>query len=137
MSRNDRDLWGLVFWAIGLGTLANGIWMLVDPGHWYQELPAAVPHYGPLNIHFVRDIGCAFVTVGVALVWAARRPAVRFPLVSVATIFLGAHALLHIHDTLRGVVESHHWLLDLPGVYLPAVVLVAASVHCARNQERT
>lgn len=136
-SGTERDFWGLVFWVIGLGTLANGIWMLADPGHWYEGLPAAVPHYGPLNVHFVRDIGCAFVTVAVALIWAARRPEVRFPLVTVAALFLGAHALLHIHDTSRGIVESHHWLMDLPGVYLPAVVLAVASYLCARDQERT
>ena len=130
----SRDPWGLVFWVIGVGTLANGAWMLVDPGHWYEELPAAVPHYGPLNIHFVRDIGCAFVTMGVALIWAARRPAFRLPLVTVAALFSGAHALLHIHDTLRGIVEPHHWFLDLPSIYLPAVVLFVAAWQCWKSE---
>ena len=33
---------------------------------------------------------------------------------------------LHVVDTARGVVGRDHWLLDLPGVYLPAVLLAAA-----------
>ena len=33
------------------------------------------------------------------------------------------HALLHVYDTFRGAVDMHHIVLDLPGVYLPAVVL--------------
>ena len=123
---NKRDGWGLVLLMLGLGMLGNGIWMLLDPGHWYQELPAGVPDYGPLNIHFVRDIGCAFITVGIALVWGARRPAFRFPLTVMATTFLVAHAVPHVHDTLRGIVDSDHWWLDLSGVYTPAVLLVVA-----------
>ena len=62
--------------------------------------------------------------VGAALVWAARSAAFRLPLVAVATLFSGAHAVLHVHDTLRGLVDSHHWWLDLPSIYLPAIVLI-------------
>ncbi len=126
--------WTLVIVVIGVVGLVNGIWMLVDPSRWYTDLPAGVPDYGPLNIHFVRDIGCAFVTVGVALLWAWRRPAFRLPLVATATLFYVAHAVLHLHDSARGIVDSDHWWLDAPGVYLPALLLVAASVAFARAQ---
>ena len=51
----------LIFGAISLG---NAVWMLADPLRWYHELPAEVPDFGPFNPHFVRDIGCAFATVG-------------------------------------------------------------------------
>jgi hypothetical protein len=130
---SERDGWGIVLLVLGVGMIANGIWMLVDPGMWYQDLPAGVPDYGPLNIHFVRDIGCAFITVGVALVWGARRPAVRLPLTVMATLFLVAHAVLHIHDTARGIVDSDHWWLDLPGVYAPALVLIVACFQIWRH----
>lgn len=123
------DLWAALIAFVGAGSLANGVWMLLDPGHWYTHLPAGVPDTGPLNAHFVRDIGCAFLTVGAALLWAWRRPAWRPPLVGVAALFFVAHALLHVHDTARGLVDAHHWLLDLPGVYLPAVLLVLAALH--------
>ena len=60
--------WSLLLAAMGIGSIANGLWMLADPGHWYEHLPAGVPDTGPLNAHFVRDIGCAFLTMGGALV---------------------------------------------------------------------
>ncbi len=121
----------LVFGAISLG---NAAWMLAAPLLWYHELPAGVPDFGPFNPHFVRDIGCAFATVGVALVWAALAPRRRFALVAVASLFYVAHAVLHVFDTLRAAVEPAHWLLDLPGVYLPAIVLLWATA-IARKRE--
>ena len=117
---------GLALWLVllfGLGSVANALWMLAGPMHWYAELPAAVPDTGPFNPHFVRDIGCAFLAAGVALIWAFFSPRFRLPLVSISALFLAAHALLHAYDTLRGALGHDHWLLDLPGVYLPGILL--------------
>jgi hypothetical protein len=135
MSRRRLDAWGWLLLLLGIGSLANALWMLTEPARWYRELPAGVPDFGPLNVHFVRDIGCAFAAVGVAQVWAAFQPRFRLPLVAIAALFLAGHALLHIHDTLRGIVDAHHWWLDLPGVYLPAIALLAAWLACARRKE--
>ncbi len=109
--------------------------MLAGPAGWWVGIPAAVPDFGPFNEHFVRDIGCAFLTVGVALAWAARRPAVRFPLLTVAALFLGAHALLHVFDTGRGAVEPAHWWIDFPGVYLPAALAITLALHARPSQD--
>ena len=122
-SSAKRDLAGWIVLAVGALSLGNALWMLVGPMHWYTDLPAAVPDTGPFNPHFVRDIGCAFLAAGLALLWADRSPRYRVPLVSVAAIFLAAHAILHAYDTLRGALGHDHWLLDLPGVYLPGVLL--------------
>ena len=62
-----------------------------------------------------------------------REPLVWFT--AVAALFFGTHALLHVFDTLRGAVDATHWLLDLPGVYLPAVVLVVLARRFARQTE--
>ena len=130
--RRRRGL-GALLGFMGLGSLANAAWMFVAPGRWYTDLPAAVPDFGPLNEHFVRDIACAFMTVGIALVWSAFSDRFRLPLVATATIFFVAHAVLHVYDTLRGAVDSHHWWLDLPGVYLPAVLLLLVARTLARR----
>jgi hypothetical protein len=109
--------------VLGLGLIANALWMFAGPMHWYEELPAAVPDTGPFNPHFVRDIGCAFLTAGIGLVWGARSARYRVPLVAMAMVFLGAHALLHVYDTAVGNLPSDHWWLDFGGVYLPALLL--------------
>ena len=127
------DGWGWVFAVFGVGTLANALWMLAGPMHWYTDLPAAVPDTGPFNPHFVRDIGCAFLTVGVTLLWAAFSRRVREPLVAMAALFLVAHGLLHVYDTARGALGTDHWWLDLPGVYLPAIVMAVAVFKSPRS----
>jgi hypothetical protein len=124
---------GWLFLILGLGMLANALWMLAGPMHWYTELPAAVPDTGPFNAHFVRDIGCAFLTVGIALIWAASSERHRLPLAAISALFLGAHALLHVYDTARGALDSDHWQLDLAGVYLPAILVLVAVSRLARR----
>jgi hypothetical protein len=123
MSEAQRDVHGWILLALGIGLIANALWMLAGPMHWYEELPAAVPDTGPFNPHFVRDIGCAFLAVGIALVWSARAARERRALAAVALLFLGFHALLHVYDTAVGNLPSDHWWLDFAGVYLPLIVL--------------
>lgn len=127
---------GALYWLLlvfGLVSISNALWMLAGPMHWYTDLPAGVPDTGPFNPHFVRDIGCAFLATGVALVWAALQPRFRLPLVVVASVFLAAHAALHAYDTIRGALGHDHWLLDLPGVYLPGVLLPIIAIRLARG----
>jgi hypothetical protein len=122
--RGRLDLETGLLGLIAVGGFANAVWMLAAPSHWFEHIPADVPDFGPFNLHFVRDIGCAFLTVSLALGWAASRPALRWPLVGTAAVFYGLHALIHIHDTALGLVDPHHWALDFPTTYLPAILLL-------------
>jgi hypothetical protein len=130
-----RDAWFWLLLLFAATSAANAAWMLVDPRRWYHHLPAGVPDTGPFNEHFVRDIGAAFATTAVALAWAAFRPRWRAPLVTIAALFLGAHAALHVFDTARGFLDTHHWLLDLPGVYLPVLVLAPLAIVALRRAD--
>lgn len=112
-----------LFWVLGLSNLANGLWMLLAPASWYHGLPAGVPDTGPLNVHFVRDIGAAFVTIGIGFCVAAARPVYRRGVLLGATLFYALHAGVHVADLLSGRLHADHWLVDLPGVFLPAIVL--------------
>jgi len=127
------DGFGWLFGVMGLGLIANALWMLAGPMHWYTDLPAAVPDTGPFNPHFVRDIGCAFLTIGAALVWAALDHSARMPLAVVSALFLALHGLLHVYDTVTGALDHTHWWLDLPGVYLPALVMVGVAATLVRG----
>ena len=118
---------GVVFWLLGILNVLNGLWMLLAPESWYVHLPAAVPDTGPLNVHFVRDIGAAFSTIGVAFCVAATHAPARRGVLFAATLFFTLHAVVHVADMLTGRLHHTHWAIDFPGVFLPAIIL---SVLC-------
>ena len=59
---------------MGLATVANGIFMLVSPEHWYVAVPG-VTDTRPFNQHFIRDIGLIFLFVGAAFLLGAAKTA--------------------------------------------------------------
>lgn len=130
MPRSDSRT--VVLIVLAVLNLANGLWMLAEPAHWYQNLPAAVPDTGPLNLHFVRDIGSIYVTMAFALFWASMRPADRVSLVATVLLFHVLHAGGHVLDTLHGRLPVSHWAIDFPGVYLPTIVLVGVLAWLGR-----
>ena len=127
--RSDPWWWVLVVFAFG--NAANAIWMLADPAGWYAGLPAAVPDTGPLNTHFVRDIGSAFGVMSAAKSNAAR-PALRVPMLAIVSMFYVLHALVHVTDTLAGRLPASHWSIDAPGVYVPALLLLGVTWAASR-----
>src|SRR5215475_13286973 len=122
--------------AIGLGLLlaANGLLMLLDPAQWCAIVPG-VPETGPLNPHFVRDIGAAYVVTGVAIAWLAR-DARAVPAALAGALFLTLHALVHVADAIAGRLHPEHILSDLVAVFVPAAIalwLVSSSTPISRR----
>jgi len=107
-------------WFLGLLSVANGVFMMVAPATWYPLLPGVVAS-GPFNGHFVRDIGAAFVIAGVGLLWFANDSRAR-PAALAAAAFLGLHALIHISDLFAGRENLYYVALDIPTVYLSALL---------------
>ena len=84
---------GIVLVVLGLFHLANGAWMVFAPLTWYAAIPG-VAQTGPINHHFVADIGLAFAASGLGLMVGARRRFAAFALAGATwPVF---HALLHI-----------------------------------------
>jgi hypothetical protein len=115
---------------LGIGGTVNGLIMLFASEPWFTAIAADT---GPFNVHLVRDVGAAYVTSGIASVWAARAPQWRVPLATAAALFLGLHGLIHVAEVLTGVQPSAHLIEDFPGVYLPALLLAGIAV---RSRER-
>jgi len=109
-------------WILGLLSAANGLFMLFAPAAWYAVTPG-VPGTGPLNYHFVRDIGCAFLVSGVSLVWFAVDVRAR-PAALTAAAFFALHALVHVGDTIAGRESLAHAATDVVTVYLGALLAV-------------
>ena len=128
--RTRIDVGFVLLAVLGIGALANGAWMQLDAQGWFASVAADV---APFNVHFVRDVGAAYLASGAALVAAALRPAWRVPLVATALVFHGLHALGHVRETASGELASSHWVADLPGVHLPALLMLALLVACARR----
>lgn len=96
---------------------ANGLAMLVAPGDWYRAVPGVV-YTGPLNLHFVRDIGCAYLVAAGGLAWRAWSGRAGAALAGAA--FLLLHAGVHGWELAVGICGWGRFLRDLPGVVLAA-----------------
>ncbi|HWX58934.1 hypothetical protein [Bradyrhizobium sp.] len=97
---------------------ANGLAMLFASSIWWANVPG-VPETGPLNLHFVQDVGAAFLVAGLALAARAWRP-IYWPAAVAGSGFLAAHALIHLAMIATG--HDHHAATDLALVILPAAL---------------
>lgn len=121
-------------WVIGIALAANGLVMLAAPRAWYGLVPG-VPGTGPFNPHFVRDIGCAYLASGGAvLAFALDRRARAAALAGGA--FLGLHALVHLWDAAAGRETLGQLLRDLPSVALPALLVLWLAFPSRSRQEK-
>jgi hypothetical protein len=129
---SDRPALRSLLLLLGAGNVANGVVMLLAAAPWFARIASDT---GPFNGHLVRDVGAAYVAAGVALLFAAVRPAARGPLVAAAAAFLGLHAGTHLVELFSG--HSHDGLLlEVFGVHLPAlVVVILAAVSLRRPAE--
>lgn len=90
---------------LGLFHAASGLAMLAFPSGW----AAAVVHQpapAHLELHFIADIGMAFLASGAALAWSARRGQAYAQWAIAGTAWPALHALIHMRE----------WAMDgLPG----------------------
>ena len=80
---------------LGLLHLGNGLWMLIAPDGWYAAVPG-VSMTGPINHHFIADIGLAFVASGAGLLLGARNMRTAGAFAVAGAAWPALHALLHL-----------------------------------------
>jgi len=117
---------------LGLGLVANGIFMLVSPASWYFAVPGVITT-GPFNQHFLRDIGLIFLLIGTAFLLGAARPGARSLLWSMATFWLCGHALFHFWEVGVGICGPSALPRDFPAVTLPAIIGIVLSLWAVRD----
>ncbi len=103
---------------------ANGAVMLTAPEFWYGIVPDA-DHTGPLNTHFIRDIGLGFLAAAAALVIAMREELRAIALIP-ALIFLGGHAGLHAVEMIAHGSSGAAALRDITTIVIPAFLPLIA-----------
>ena len=120
--------------VVGLGGLANGLFMLVSPVNWYFAVPG-VTTTGPFNQHFLRDIGIIFLLLGAAFLIGAARLKYRVVLWAVATLWLSCHALFHFWEVAAGICGPSALARDFAAVTLPALIGAVLTFWAVRDRD--
>jgi hypothetical protein len=125
-----------VKWILPAILAINGAVMLLAPGWWYPRVPGVL-ETGPLNGHFVRDIGAAYLACALAMGWALKDPARGLGAAAASGGFLTLHAGIHLITPFCGTSLPWPLLLrDFPGVFLPAIISLLVVRSCVRRQKR-
>lgn len=80
--------------GLGATFTALGLWAAVHA----ESFGGTVADFGPRNDHLVHDYAAASVAIGLGLLVAAYRRSWRVPVLSVAALWNGFHAVSHIVD---------------------------------------
>ena len=132
---NRDNLMLRLFYVIScVFSFVNGAWMLLFPRSWYTDFPADIPHTGPFNPHFVRDLGVVYLVVALAFAWSARHVDRSRPVHLGLMVFFVGHALIHLVDIASGSLPRSHWLIDAPGVFIPALIMILLAVPSVRRR---
>jgi uncharacterized protein YjeT (DUF2065 family) len=122
-------------WVLGLALLANGVFMFLAPATWYGLYPDVV-ETGPLNLHFVRDIGAAYMVAGGGLLSFAIDVRAG-PAALAGACFLALHAMVHLWDAATGRESLRHLAEDVPAIILPAVLVFWTAWPRPRSAKET
>lgn len=76
---------------IGSLYFVNALIMWFTPLYWHETVPGIV-EMGPFNMHFIRDIGLVYGTMGAGLIWVYKNTSVAM----FASIWPALHAVYHI-----------------------------------------
>jgi hypothetical protein len=125
MNQETRPIRRALAALTGLAMAANGVVMLAAGRWWYGAVPG-VTGTGPYNPHFVRDIGAAYLTAGLALGWLGLAPSREARGAAAAgAAFLILHAAIHLAEAATDPMGLAHLARDFAGVILPALVAAA------------
>ena len=101
----------LVLWGLAVFYLITGLYIAVAPLVFYETAPG-VSDTGPYNMHFIRDVGFAFIVSALGIAYGLFRK--LKPLVVFGTAWLAMHGLFHltlwfVHGALHPRLQSSIW----------------------------
>ena len=118
-----------VLWGLAVYYVATGLYIAGLPLVFYENAPG-VTETGPYNMHFVRDVGFAFLTSSAALTYGLYHGSK--PLMVFGSLWLFVHGLFHLSLWVHhGLHFNQATLVDQVLVTIPAIVLF---VLCLRYQ---
>jgi hypothetical protein len=131
--RRGCDMSRNVLFLIGSGWFISGIYIFVEPLAFYNAVPG-LALLGPFSVHFVRDVGLAFIASGALTVWGAWRR--QRELAVAGTFWAVLHALFHLHVWgHRGFLIDWILAFDLAVVIGPSFLALACTVKLGGAEE--
>ncbi|MFT3811014.1 MAG: hypothetical protein QM698_13930 [Micropepsaceae bacterium] len=128
----------MTIWRVLAAILAafhglNGLRMIFDPAGWYASVPG-IEHTGPLNTHFVPDIGFAFIVAAIGFgIWAARPRIAAWAVMG--ALWPALHGVFHIIGFTHHMPEGLPLFTEAGAVVLPGLIgLVVAGVALKRER---
>lgn len=113
----------VIRWILPVLLGATGVFMIFAPDAFYRLVPG-VTETGPMNHHFVRDVGSAYLAAAGGLGWWAADPRRGLGGAFAAAVFLGLHMLVHVFDAFSGGHGVRDVGRDFVGVYVPALLVI-------------
>jgi hypothetical protein len=120
---------------LGLFHLGNGAAMLLAPERWYAAVPG-VGMTGPMNHHFIQDIGLAYLASGAGLMLGARAGRTAATLARAGAAWPALHALLHIWGWIANGIprDANAFVSEAIGVVALAALGALLAGLRARNE---
>lgn len=110
-----------LIWALVAFYVLTGMYLAVFPHDFYLNAPGA-RETGPYNMHFMRDVGFAFLTSSVAVgygIYYKAKPVMLF-----GSLWLLIHGLFHFTLWMvHGMPLDSAALIDAIAVTIPAIAL--------------
>lgn len=111
----------LLIWALVAFYLLTGLYISVTPHDFWLNAPGA-RETGPYNMHFIRDVGFAFLTSAAAIGFGLYRN--EKTLMVFGSLWLLIHGLFHLTLwALHGMRFDSAALVDAVVVSIPAIVI--------------
>lgn len=104
---------------LGILTLLTGPYMFFAPNVFYDNTPG-VSMMGPFNLHFIRDVGLAFLVSGGAVIFGALQRNRALAIAGAMWPFL--HGLFHLQ-----IWAARNFALDQVAAFDFAAVIIPAS----------
>lgn len=123
----------ILLYALGAYHFATGVMAYFMTSFFYERFTA---HTGPLNEHFLSDVGAAYLTAGTALLLAAYIAKWRVPFAVSAVLFLGLHSLIHITEIMTAQLTLMQIISDLITVILPTVFVCGVIYYSVKTANR-
>ena len=116
-----------LIWTFVAFYLLTGLYIAVLPHDFYLNAPGA-KETGPYNMHFIRDVGFAFITSSVAIgygIFANQKPVMVF-----GSLWLLIHGLFHLTLWIvHGMQLDSAAIVDALVVSIPALAVFAVCLR--------